>query len=203
MDVPRVFCCCNCGCCIEDCDSRERTDTLRRTSAPSARDDDGTETMDESLRCSRVEGDASWLKGGEMGLTIELCSLRLPFLPKMDALLPKMDALGAGDGSGMILSLSQAIDRRVISFGVFWCFRAREGKHLDSSFPPDSDAAKSAFPSSTQTKPLLPHHLLLLLFTLSLVYPPTITKQRCEARFCHVFFHHRGTCSHSSSTQRR
>ena len=54
---------------------------------------------DESLR---AVGDKSSLASGEIGV-IDVDSLRDDFLvEKMDGFLPKMKALGAGDGSGAI-----------------------------------------------------------------------------------------------------
>lgn len=54
---------------------------------------------DESLR---AVGDSSSLASGEMGV-IEVLSLRDDFLVEnIEGFLPKMEALGAGDGSGAI-----------------------------------------------------------------------------------------------------
>lgn len=55
---------------------------------------------EESLR---AVGDSSSLASGEMGV-IEVLSLRDDFLVEnIEGFLPKMEALGAGDGSGAIL----------------------------------------------------------------------------------------------------
>jgi hypothetical protein len=93
---------------IDDSDSWERTDALRRMS-PSAIDE-GIDVTDESLR---AVGEGSSVASGEMGLVDE-DSLRDDFLvEKMEGFLPKMEALGAGDGSGAMLvlcSLTRPLD---------------------------------------------------------------------------------------------
>jgi hypothetical protein len=62
--------------------------------------DEGSDMTDESLR---AVGDRSSLASGEMGV-IEVLSLRDDFLVEnIEGFLPKMEALGAGDGSGAIL----------------------------------------------------------------------------------------------------
>lgn len=72
---------------------------LRRMS-PSATDE-GNDVADESLR---AVGDSSSVASGEMGV-MDVVSLRdgCFLVEKMEGFLPKMDALGAGDGSGAIL----------------------------------------------------------------------------------------------------
>jgi len=86
---------------IDDSDSWERSDTLRRMS-PSATDE-GMDVTDESLR---AVGDNSSVASGEMGVMDEDSLREGSFLvEKIEGFLPKMDALGAGDGSGAILIL--------------------------------------------------------------------------------------------------
>jgi hypothetical protein len=71
---------------------------LRRMS-PSATDE-GSDVADESLR---AVGDSSSVANGDMGV-MDVVSLREGcfLVEKMEGFLPKMDALGAGDGSGAI-----------------------------------------------------------------------------------------------------
>ena len=70
--------------------------------SPSATDE-GSDATDESLR---AVGDRSSLASGEMGV-MDDDSLRDDcfLVEKMEGFLPKMEALGAGDGSGAILIL--------------------------------------------------------------------------------------------------
>lgn len=95
IDEPRAL-----WWCIDDSDSWERSDALRRIS-PSATDE-GIDVTDESLRAS---GEGSSVASGERGV-IDEDSLREGFLlEKMDGFLPKMEVLGVGDGSGAMLIL--------------------------------------------------------------------------------------------------
>lgn len=65
--------------------------------------DEGSDVTDESLR---AVGDSSSVASGEMGVMDEASLREGCFLvEKMEGFLPKMDALGAGDGSGAILVL--------------------------------------------------------------------------------------------------
>lgn len=75
---------------------------LRRMS-PSATDE-GNDVADESLRTA--VGDNSSLANGDMGV-MDVVSLREGcfLVEKMEGFLPKMDALGAGDGSGAMFVL--------------------------------------------------------------------------------------------------
>jgi hypothetical protein len=74
---------------------------LRRMS-PSATDE-GSDVADESLR---AVGDNSSVANGEMGV-MDVDSLREGcfLVENMEGFLPKIDALGAGDGSGAIFVL--------------------------------------------------------------------------------------------------
>jgi len=70
--------------------------------SPSAADE-GMDVTDESLR---AVGDNSSVASGEMGVMDEDSLREGSFLvEKIEGFLPKMDALGAGDGSGAILIL--------------------------------------------------------------------------------------------------
>lgn len=69
--------------------------------------EEGSDMTDESLR---AVGDSSSLTGGEMGV-MEVLSLRDDFLlENSDGFLPKMEALGAGDGSGISLFVPGPLD---------------------------------------------------------------------------------------------